>query len=77
MQIVRGWKRFVAGEFYVFRFLKRFAVFILASKSARVCGVLGLYDRLEDVAGDFLLPVLVQAVLLPLKGRIIYDGVYA
>jgi hypothetical protein len=76
LQIVRGWKRFVAGEFYVFRFLKRYAVFISASGAARVYGVLGLYAHLEDVVGDFPLPVLVQAVLLPFKGRIIYDGVF-
>ncbi len=41
LHIVRGWKRFVAGEFYVFRFLKRYAVFISASEAARVYGVLG------------------------------------
>jgi hypothetical protein len=76
LHIVQSWRRFVAGEFYIFRFLKRYTVFISAGKTAQVYGVLGLYDRLEDVVGDFPLPVLVKAVLLPFKGRIIYDGVF-
>lgn len=75
LRIVENWKRFVAGKFYVFRFLKRYSVFISAGRPARVYSVLGLYDDLEDVVGGFPLPVLAEAVLLPFKGRIIYDGV--
>jgi hypothetical protein len=75
LNIAQGWKRFVAGEFYIFRFLKRYTVFIAAGKGAQVYGVLGLYDRLEEVVGDYPPPVLAKAVLLPFKGRIIYDGV--
>lgn len=74
IQIVASWKRHIAGRFYILRFLKRYAIFLSADNSERVYGVLGLYDALEDVMGDWPLPILVEAVLLPFKGHIIYDG---
>jgi hypothetical protein len=74
LQIVKGWKRFVAGDFFVLRFLKRHAVFISSGKSSKVYGVLGLYDAIEDVLYGHPLPIWVGAVLLPFKGHILYDG---
>ena len=74
LQIVQGWKRRVAGKFYILRFLKRYAVFLSTDKDARVYGVLGLYDSLADVMYGHPLPIMVEAVLLPFKERIIYDG---
>jgi hypothetical protein len=74
LRIVQGWQQRVMGDFYVLRFLKRYAVFLSADKAGRLFGVLGLYDRLEDVLGHHPLPIMVEAVLLPFKGRIIYDG---
>ncbi len=74
LEIVHSWKRRIAGVFYISRFLKRYTVFLAAEKKAGVYGVLGLYDSLEDVVPDWPLPIMVEAVLLPFKGRIIYDG---
>jgi len=74
LKIVQGWKRRIVGKFYIFRFLKRYTVFLSADKEAQVYGVLGLYDSLEDVMDGHPLPIMVEAVLLPFKGRIIYDG---
>ncbi len=71
LSIVRKWKQFVAGKFTIFRYLKDHAIFIGDSK---VYGVLGLYDRLDDVFSGRPLPLLLETVLLPYKGRIIYDG---
>jgi len=71
LAIVSKWKRFVAGTFQIFRFLKKHTIFI--GDKSQVYGVLGLYDRLEDILGQRP-PVLVKAVLLPFKGSIIYDG---
>ncbi len=70
LDIVRKWKRFVAGTFQVFRYLKRHTIFI--SEKSQVYGVLGLYDSLEDMFYGRPLPIMVQAVLLPFKGEIIY-----
>jgi hypothetical protein len=72
LQIVSKWTRFVAGTFQVFRFLKKHT--ILIGDDASVYGVLALYDSLEEIFYGLSLPVLVQTVLLPFKGKIIYDG---
>jgi len=71
LSIIGRWKGFVAGKFCVLRYLKDYAIFMGGSK---VYGVLGLYDRFEDVFQGRPLPIMVEAVLLPYKGKIIYDG---
>jgi len=72
LDLVGKWKRFVRGTFYVFRLLKKHAIFI--GENSQVYGVLGLYESLEEVFYGRPLPVMVQAVLLPFKGQIVYDG---
>lgn len=72
--IVQGWRQhLLAGEFYVFRYLKRHTLFIPA-KTSQVYAVLGLNDPIEAVLQWRPTPVYVQGVLLPFKGVIIYDG---
>jgi hypothetical protein len=71
LQIVKSWKRFVAGEFFIERYLAKHAILI---KDQTVYAVLGIFDPLEFSAPRELLPVYVKTVLLPFKGRIIYDG---
>jgi len=71
LQIIKGWKRFVAGEFFIERYLAKHAILI---KDQTVYAVLGLFDPLEFNAPRELLPVYVKTVLLPFKGRVIYDG---
>lgn len=72
LDIVQKWSRLVSGTFQIYRFLKKHSIFI--GEKAQVYGVLGLYDSLEDVIHGRVLPVMVEAVLLPFKGRIVYDG---
>jgi hypothetical protein len=72
LDIIRKWKRFVADTFQIFRYLKKHAIFI--GEGSQVYGVLALYDSLEEVLYGRRLPVMVQAVLLPFKGKIVYDG---
>lgn len=77
LEIVAGWKQFMAGDFYIFKFLKRHTIFVPAKGDSNyVYGVLGLYDTIEDIFYGRPLPVLVKAALLPFKGRIIYDGLF-
>jgi hypothetical protein len=71
LSIIREWKRFVAGQFTLFRYLKEYTVLIRGSD---VYGVLGLHDSLRDVFSGYPPPILLDTVLLPYKGRIIYDG---
>jgi hypothetical protein len=71
LAIVSSWKNFVAGDFFIDRLLKKYAIFIGNNK---VYGVLALVEPLQNVLGGMPLPVYVKTVLLPFKGKIIYDG---
>jgi hypothetical protein len=73
LDIVRSWRHLVAGRFYVFRELKKYTVFLTTTEPAIAYGVLGLSQPIEDLIGPFL-PVMTQTVLLPFKGKIVYDG---
>ena len=76
LEDVRSWEDLVAGEFYVYRCLKKYTVFLTAGEPVVAYGVLSLMDPLEDLIGHRL-PHLCKAVLLPFKGRIVYDGMLA
>jgi len=73
LDIVDSWQHFVAGDFYIFRELKKYTVFLSAGEKPIAYGVLGLNDPLGEMVGPYL-PVLVKTILLPSKGQIIYDG---
>lgn len=72
LEIVSGWRHHVRGTFYLVRYLKRYAVF-LDEKATRAYGVLALNDSFEEILG-LELPIRLEAMLLPFKGRIVYDG---
>jgi len=74
LAIVASWRHRVSGDFYIVRHLKRYAVFLSTTEPQRLYGILGLVDPLEDIFGGRPLPIYVQAVLLPFKDKIIYDG---
>jgi hypothetical protein len=76
LEVVRFWNDLVAGEFYVYRYLKKYTVFLTTREPVIAYGVLSLTDSIEDLIGHRL-PYLCKAVLLPLKGRIVYDGMLA
>lgn len=71
LAIVSGWKNFVAGDFFIDRILKKYAVFI---GNTKVYGVLALVEPFQVVLAGMPLPAYVKTVLLPFKGKIIYDG---
>ena len=73
LDIVRSWRHLVAGKFYVFRELKKYTVFLTAEEPTIAYGVLALSQPFEELVGPYL-PVLVNAVLLPFKDKIVYDG---
>ena len=77
LEIVASWKHALVGRFYILRYLKKYTIFLSANdKPYKAYGVLGLADPMEEVVGRPL-PVLCNAVLLPLKQQIIYDGLIA
>ncbi|MEO1211534.1 MAG: hypothetical protein AAFX78_18645, partial [Cyanobacteria bacterium J06638_20] len=72
LAIVQGWRHYVIDTFVIERVLKRYAVFI--DGEDRVYGVLSLYDDLIDMIPKHALPFPVKTILLPFKGKIVYDG---
>ena len=73
LAIVAGWKHAVIGGFFVFRYSKQYAVFLTDKNPPKAYGVLALASPFEELVGPYL-PVMVKGVLLPMNGRIIYDG---
>lgn len=71
LAIISGWKKFIRGSFLIERLLKKYAVFIQEDK---VYGVLGFSRSFDEFGYDGNLPLYVDTVLLPFKGKIVYDG---
>jgi len=74
LAIVAEWKHFVVGDFFIERYLKKYSIWIGGGSPAKVYGVLGISQPIEDFIDRSYLPLRVQSVLLPFKGQIIYDG---
>jgi len=72
-EIITGWKKCRPGKYILERHLKKGSVFISAD-DGQVYMVLGLYSAWEEVFCERSLPVLLDAVLLPFRDRIITDG---
>jgi len=70
--IIRAFKHFKKGTFYVMKLTKKYAHFL---GDKYIYGVYALNDPFEMFWAKNNLPVMVQVVLLPFKGKIIYDGV--
>jgi hypothetical protein len=73
LEVVLSWRHLVAGRFFLFRYLKKHAIFLPTEGPTVAYGVVALTDPLEDIVGPYL-PLMVDAVLLPLRDRIVYDG---
>jgi hypothetical protein len=71
LAITLTWKKFVSGTFFVFRQFKKYAILI---KDEEVYAVVGLHSTLHEAINEFPLPAMVEAVLLPFKDQIVYDG---
>lgn len=71
LEIVSSWNHFLQDQFILFRHLKKYSIF-LSSSSPVAYGVLSLADSLKDMYPQ--VPVFVEAVLLPFKNQIVYDG---
>ena len=73
LSIIRQWKNFIVGEFHIERILKKYAVFI---REDQVYAVMGLYQGFNELIHPSHLPLYVKTVLLPFKGKIVYDGLF-
>jgi hypothetical protein len=70
--LVDSWRHLVAGKFFVYRYLKKHAIFLSDAEPPIAYGVVGLSQPLPEVAGPA--PVWVDAAILPYEGRIVCDG---
>lgn len=73
LHIVRSWRHLVAGDFYIFRELKKYTVFLSWTQNPVAYGVTALTQPFEELVGPYL-PVMTKTVLLPFKDKIVYDG---
>lgn len=73
LDIVASWKYHRQGRFFVFKVLKKHAIFISEEKRTDIFAVKGLYSPFDAMLGPYL-PRLVETVLLPFGEDIIVDG---
>lgn len=73
LEIVSSWRHLVAGRFIALRQLKEHMILLPCDDTPTAYGVLGLSDSLQERI-PVPLPAVVETVLLPFKGKIVYDG---
>lgn len=74
LEIIRSWKNRVNGTFFVVNYTENGAVFLEeADKDPKAYLVLALIDPLWEMI-PVPPPARLDALLLPFKGRIVYDG---
>jgi hypothetical protein len=77
LDLIRSWKKLhIAGSFFIERHLRSHSIWIGAGPEGdEAYAVLGLSQPLEEIVPKAALPQSVKAVLLPFKGRIVFDGI--
>lgn len=70
LEIASGFQEFVAGDFFVLKYLKKHTLFLFEEVAY---GVLALGTPIQSILNNQS-PAYVKGVLLPFKGRIVYDG---
>ena len=73
LDIVSSWRHQVAGKYFIFRYLKNYAVFLATEEPPVAYGVVALTDSFEELIGPHL-PIWMESALLPFKDKIVYDG---
>ena len=76
-EILTGWKEHhISERFLIMKHLKNYSVLMPFGdeKESRLYGVIGIISPLSECVPDAL-PCLASMVLLPFKGRIIYDSI--
>jgi hypothetical protein len=74
LALAASWRDRVAGQFFILRHLKKYSIFLAQERPPKAYGVLGLVSSIQEIVPSPALPVLVEAVLLPFEGKIVYDS---
>jgi len=76
LDVLRDWRKlFLKGTYYIFRHLKNGTIFI--GDQDKVYSVSGLVTPLDEIVLSYTLPQMVETVLPPFKGMIVYDGLFS
>ncbi len=74
LDIVRSWKHFVFGDFFILKETNKHAVFLSTATPRIAYGVVGLSQPFRDIFRSPL-PTIVTTTLLPFQGRIVFSGI--
>lgn len=74
LEIVHSWRHLVTGKFFIFRYLRKYTVFLSSKDQPIAYGVYALTEPFEDLVGPYL-PVMTQTTLLPFRDKIVYDSI--
>lgn len=71
LSIINSWRNRVSDKFILLKHLKNYSIFL---GNHNVYGVTGIVSPIDEMLPAFMLPLMVDAVLLPFEGKIIYDS---
>lgn len=71
LSLVASWSKRIAGDFLIYKHLKKYTVFM---GNGGLYGVVGIASTIEELFPSFVLPRYSKAVLIPFEGKIIYDS---
>jgi len=75
VETVQDWRnKYIRGQFYLFRLLKKHAIFLSTDKPSKAYGVVAITTPFEEMPISYSLPTLIETVLLPFQGKIVGDG---
>ncbi len=74
LDIVASWRHQVGGRFIVLRQLRPHMIFLDGNTPVAAYGVTALSEPMGPILGRPL-PVMVETVLFPFRGKIVYDGI--
>ena len=75
IQLLKGWKNKIGGNFIIVRHLKNYSVFLDNTNNV-LYGVIGITDPISVSISADVLPIMVRTTLLPFEDRIIYDSIF-
>ncbi|HBL83538.1 MAG TPA: hypothetical protein DDZ99_01300 [Clostridiales bacterium] len=74
ISILAGWKKAINLDFIVVKHLKNHSVLMTNEKMPLLYGTIGIYSTCDEMIPKERLPVAVNCMLLPFKGKIINDS---
>ena len=72
--ILADWRKsHVKGSFVIWKHLSKYSIFITTENPVKLYGVCGISNSIKETA-RYEVPVMIETVLLPFNGKIIYDS---